>query len=386
MVAKAEGTPTSEGLPTCPLCGAPINAVRLDELEVSEEELDEVRAHVENRTLIAMLRTGEIAARYLQPETLGAEVQLNNALTKLSGFAKEMVKSQNDAWKKMLEDEKVDKGQIIKEAEERRSQIAEQYESEIKEIQEKVKEINEARLREDEEIRQHLTTIRERIAGPGIGRLSELGTITDLKAMVPSDNFEWKGPAGKSDIVGAVIFNSNGAGKIVVSRKQSESWSSSFINQLKKNMADENTKWGILSTEALPADALNDKLYLHSSGIIIVKPELTGIAYVAMREAVIQWAEARLWLKGKMSEAEYGKHLFKVLNEWVSGDKFQKFLESLEKAEEASQDTDDTITRWRAYANQKARKVLELQQELRSHLITCSGFLADLRKELKKVK
>lgn len=369
----------NEGDITCPLCHNAINSELLTELELTQEDLGLISRHVDKKTLIPTLQLGEIAAQHLQPETFGTEVQVNAALSKLSEAARKLMESQKETLEELTKNEKADKNEILKEAKEEQNQIVERYEKEIKEIQDKVRE-------EIQDIRQHLMTIKERIAGPGIGRLTELGTITDLKAAVPSDEFDWKGPAGKGDIVGVVMYNGNGAGKIVISRKQEKNWSGNFISQLKRNMSDENTRWGILSTESFPADALNDKVYLHNSGVVIVKPEFTGIAYIAMREAVIQWAEAKSWLDGKMSEVEYGEYVSKVLNDWVSGDKFQKFLDEIEKAEKASQNTDEIVMQLQTYVRQRGKKALDLQRELRGHLLVCSSFLEDLRKELKTIK
>ncbi len=61
--------------------------------------------------------------------------------------------------------------------------------------------------------------------------------------------------------------------KVVVSVKYDNKWEGSFIDQTKRNMEQEGAAWGILVSTSFPHDALNDKVYLHRSGIIVAKPD-----------------------------------------------------------------------------------------------------------------
>ena len=136
-----------------------------------------------------------------------------------------------------------------------------------------------------------LEEIRNRLFGTEIGLAQEVVTIAHLKAGCPYDSFsEEQATRHGTDILGFVRENGMEIGKISVSVKRTKSWSSEFLDQLDKNITQDNSQWGMLVSTAFPREALNDTLWTTYTKtrrmVLLVKPQLATIAYYAIREIV----------------------------------------------------------------------------------------------------
>ena len=133
--------------------------------------------------------------------------------------------------------------------------------------------------------------IRNRLFGTDVGIAQEVVTISHLKAGCPYDSFsEEQATRHGTDILGFVRENGMEIGKISVSVKRTKSWSSEFLDQLDRNIKQDNSQWGLLVSTAFPREALNNTIWTTYTKtrrmVLLVKPQLATIAYYAIREIV----------------------------------------------------------------------------------------------------
>ena len=134
--------------------------------------------------------------------------------------------------------------------------------------------------------------ILDRLSGSNIGKIQEGMTILELKGSFPYDQFSGEeSDKHGTDIIGTIRESGIELGKITVSVKHQNRWSSEFVMQLEKNIDTDGTRWGFLVTTTFPADALNDNIWTARTNmgrlILLVKPQFVSIAYYAMRTIVI---------------------------------------------------------------------------------------------------
>lgn len=153
-------------------------------------------------------------------------------------------------------------------------------------------EMEESHIREFEMIRKVLSDIRARINGNKIGFVQETITLSDLKSGCPYDRFteEFSSKHG-TDIVAYVRDGCKEIGIISISVKRQTKWDSKFLDQLSKNVDQDNSQWGLLVTTSFPNESLNDDIWTtfdkHGRLILMVKPRFAAIAYYAIRQIIL---------------------------------------------------------------------------------------------------
>ncbi len=161
-----------------------------------------------------------------------------------------------------------------------------------------------------------LTELIDRIAGPGVGAVGEKITIKDLKSLCPTDEFTAeKASKHGTDIVATVKNNDSEFGKVAISVKYVAQWEGEFLRQLRKNMKQEHTPFGLLVTKVFPSDALNDRAYAKTAKpgemLLLVKPEYAAIAYYCFKKAVIAWEKANTIIKDEKEKIREQKRIAK---------------------------------------------------------------------------
>jgi hypothetical protein len=159
------------------------------------------------------------------------------------------------------------------------------------------------------ELNQGIKEIKEKIIGTGIGNVSEMLTIRELKEVVPTDSFsEARAAKGGTDIIAVVKEKATICGTITVSNKCTRKWESHFLSQINRDMKDDGSRFGILVTKAFPREALSSKAWVvdveEGKIVILVKPEYASVCYFGIREALIHWFETRKLLKRKEEESD----------------------------------------------------------------------------------
>ena len=351
-----------------------MNEESLEKLGLDDTHLVMIREKIQSNSLAMVMDIGDIALKYLHPEHLGSEFQVHDALEMLSKKSLEIAEKQRDFLAKMGEDQRED-----------RKLILEEHQQELLKLNSEVKDTQKRLLDSLSQVNSGLSQIRERIVGPGIGGPGETISIKDLKSAFPADSFtNAKAAAGGADIVARVNDGATEAGRIVVSVKYQDKWKDDFLDQLKRNLGEENTEFGVLVSRVFPSDALNDKVYLTSDGYAVVKPEYAAIAYMGMREAVIHLYKERAAIRGEIDRIKTREQVTMAIREWLSGENFSKAMKDLELAIHASNDTVEIVQKWQTYADEKSRKIQSVQQELRTYVLACGGLLGELREKLAK--
>ncbi len=134
--------------------------------------------------------------------------------------------------------------------------------------------------------------ILDKLSGSAIGKVQENMTLLELKSSFPNDQFsdEHSDKHG-TDIISTVWESGVNLGKITISVKHQNRWSSEFVTQLEENIVTDNTRWGFLVTTTFPADALNHNIWTARTGnnrlILLVKPQFSSIAYYAVRNILL---------------------------------------------------------------------------------------------------
>jgi hypothetical protein len=230
----------------------------------------------------------------------------------------------------------------------------------------------------------NLREIREKIVGTGIGSVSEMITIRDLKEVVPTDKFsEARASKGGTDIIGSVKENGTECGIITISNKCTQKWEGDYLTQLIGNMKDDGSRFGILVTKTFPREALSSKAYPvdvdNGRTIIVVKPDYAPLAYFGLRVATIHWFETRKALKRKEDEAEESEKTFKALVAWINGEEFEEAVQRIATARKAVEDTRRQLSSMRSYVNTQLDKAIKSQDLIDQNLIHTKDLIAKLR-------
>jgi len=367
----------------CPLCGSVVAQTTVGRWNINAEEAEHIRALLRSGTFAETLRIGEIAARHLNPDILSTDVQVQQSLAALSKKAEVLLREQQTYVKTIADSERVDKNDARAGSLQEQKQIVESYQKQILELHQQMNTVATRQFAETQKFTEAVLAIREKLVGTGIGPIEEAALAKELKSACPYDNFVTRqATKGKADIVAEVVVKGQVIGKVVVSSKADNDWSEEFREQLRKNLMQERTRWGILVTKAFPSDALNDRAYLDAEQFLLVKFPYAAVAYLGVREAVVHWHEAETRLTEVENRVKHETSVLQALGEWVRGEKFAEFTSKIDVARKFSKETEDLIEEWENYNKTKAQKIHQMQKKLRDALGDCDGLLNDLRGRL----
>jgi hypothetical protein len=372
----------------CPICGSNVGMSKLGRIGLSTEELDVIAQHTRDGTLKDMLTVAEIALRGLEPKKASVEFQINNALSKLrevtDGSLMKFMRETRDFVDKLCQDNKGDKIQIVNEYEQRYKPVVEALHKEIVDRTKNIEKLETTNQTQYSELNMSIREIKEKIVGTGIGNVSEMVTIRELKELVLSDSFsEGQSSRGGTDIIGTVVEKGAVCGTITVSNKCTQKWESNFLSQLTRDMKDDGSRFGILVTKAFPREALSSKAHIiHTEDgrtVILVKPEYATLAYFGLREAVIHWFETRKALKRKEDEAEESEKTFKSLTTWINGENFEESIRHMDSAKKAAVDTRRELTSMRSRLNLQIDRATKNQDSIEQSLLYTKTLIGNLR-------
>ncbi len=349
----------------CPICGKKLDpqAVKKVGLDATSAEMLHEKAH--SGKLVPLVELGTIAENYLKPERFKAEAEILKVVERLMEKQRQFVKDLTEA------------------GEDERTEIVDRYEKELAEGKEEMDSIQLANKEILQGIRDDLAAIGKKIVGVGIGKVGEFLTIKDLQAAFTSDEFNDKHSDEKgSDIIAEVREGPSTIGTAVVSVKYQEKWSGSFLEQLKKNMKDEGTRWGMLVTRVFPANALSDNADMTKEGYFIVKPEYASVAYYGLRMAIKEAREAAKQAKTAQDLLKEEERIVEALRDWVSGNRFREVSEALDRARRAAEEAQDLVRKWQVYAKNQGDRVNEKNREIVEELAKSMGLLDDLKERL----
>jgi len=138
-----------------------------------------------------------------------------------------------------------------------------------------------------------------------------------LQKEFPTDKIEHHGKGG--DILQKVIFKSKQIGSILYEVKKTAKYSSQYIDQTKRAVAERNATYGVLITTAMKRNAQG---FFVDKEIIVVHPY--GTIYIAqvLRNALIEMFELKLSNKEIEDRA-------KNLMSYIKSDEFRNILENV---------------------------------------------------------
>jgi len=144
------------------------------------------------------------------------------------------------------------------------------------------------------------------------------------------------------DILCKVVDQGTIVEELLIESKNVQRWKSDYVEQLKGDLRKRNLSFGILSTTAMPAQALNKHLYITKEGIWIASREATAIVYRARREFIVLLHRKELSQK----EIQEALKLFrdKILSEEYSG-RFTKIIEAAQTVEKTADSIQKSVQR-----------------------------------------
>jgi len=236
------------------------------------------------------------------------------------------------------------------------------------------------------ELQRTIESVNQKLDGTAIGKIGEIITIKDLKAVVPSDEFSEENAAkGGTDIIATIKENSEAIGKIAISVKYDLAWKSEFITQLNKNMKQEGTNFGILVTKDFPRESLSDKAYVKERAggmILVVKPEYVSVAYSGYRLAVIAELDAKVSIRNMQERLEKHQTINKAIVEWIGGEGFMTATHNIDNAIENSNKTTGMLNNIEKYVVREIGKAKDEQDSLRQVLENSRIAVQDLKNRL----
>ena len=272
-----------------------------------------------------------------------------------------------------------DKIRIIKEYEQKYQPVVESLQKEILNRSKDIEKIEKDNQLQYSELNQSIKEIKEKIVGTGIGNVSEMVTIRELKEVIPTDRFsEARAAKGGTDIVATVNENAIICGTITISNKCTQKWESQFLSQINRDMKDYGSQFGILVTKAFPREALKAWVVDAEGGktVILVKPQYASVCYYGLREALIHWSETRKILKRKEEES------FKALTAWIKGEGFEESIRHIDDAKKATGGTRNQLALMRNYVNTQIDKTIKFQNSIDQNLLHVKGLVGKLRELL----
>jgi len=236
------------------------------------------------------------------------------------------------------------------------------------------------------ELQRTVESVSQKLEGTAIGKIGEVITIKDLKAVVSSDEFsEENAVKGGTDILAIVKENGEAVGKIAISVKYDLAWKSEFITQLNKNMKQEGTNFGILVTKDFPREALSDKAYVKETRvgmILVVKPEYVSVAYPGYRLAVIAEQDAKTTIKNMQEQLEKHQTINKAVMDWIGGEGFRTATSNIDNAIENSDKTTGILNNIEKYVVREIGKAKDEQDLLTQFLENSRIAIQDLKNRL----
>ena len=294
---------------------------------------------------------------------------------------REKYEQQIEDLKRLMEERMKSKDEIIRELEKSRRDLKEK---EIENLQEKIKLLEEQKFHREndyENLKIRYTELEGKVKHiPTIvGKEKEEEVLKRLEAVCQDvkDRFDLeKSSSLGEDLFSSVIDNNQEMGKIVIEVKKTERWLNDYLNQTRCYMRKHATNWAILATKTMPANALNNALYITHDNVWIVREDLLEFGYRAMREIIVSM------YREKLSESQV-KEAINLFREKILSDKFQaRFINIITNADKVEE-----ITNQLQKSTEKRCKSLRvLSKEIRNEISHLMDEIKEIVQEVKTMK
>lgn len=212
------------------------------------------------------------------------------------------------------------------------------------------------------EIRGLLKILMDTLGNPlKMGRAQEETIPKRLKAVKPEDSFSTEKSTRRGEDVTCIVKENNEIlGKIIVESKKVKKWSHSYIEQTKRYMEKENTKFGILATTTLPSDALSYTTVI--DGVTVVKIDQIEPAYIFLREYLILRSSLEKEHIVKMKQLEATDQVLLELTQAISNGELDRIIETVDGLTE---NIDTKVNKADNYINTLLKGIKRSTQKIR---------------------
>jgi len=234
-------------------------------------------------------------------------------------------------------------------------------------------------------IADNQSAIGEKIVGPGIGDVDELAIVEQLSQHSPPDGFDvTKADKAATDCTATVFEKAEELGKISISSKATESYSSSHETQILKNMEHDGADIGILVERKMPKGAKPTGKVVKSRGKMYVIVHLKYLlpVYAILRQLVIINSENKLQNASKEKEVEQMEKQFKQFAKWMRGQGYGKLIAEFDEIKSECDATRESLLQLQDYVVRKIKSACETQVKIHQHVLNGHNLLAELRKSL----
>lgn len=346
----------------CPKCGANIGSQVINWLhELTGIPISKLKDPKEINWMLQIAERTMMIAGIEINESVITEKALQHVekllSTRLTEEEREKYEQKIEDLKKQMEQQMKHEKELNEKERERLNERYEKLEKEYNELRAKVKHV--PAIAGSEQQKSILTRL-ESISRGNQDEFQLVGESTTLG----------------EDICSRIVENNQEIGKIIIEVKKTGVWQNKFIEQIRDYMDKYNTAYGILATTTMPANALNNALYITKDSIWVVREDLIEYAYRAMREIIVEI------YKQKLSEKQ-GTEAMKLLREKVLSDATQgKFSIIISRA-----DRIETITKQLQNSTEKnCESIREETREIRNEINQWIDELKGIIQQVKEAK
>jgi hypothetical protein len=226
----------------------------------------------------------------------------------------------------------------------------------------------------EKELSQILKSIYELKGSPQIiGRIQEESIVKRLSSLkTGEDRFKTeKSSRAQEDVECLVIEDGIEIGKILVESKCTKKWLEAFVDQLKGYMEKESTEFGILATNALPDDTLNNTSW--RDGVLVVNIDDIEPAYIFIREYLKIKKALEAEYSTKMEKLEVRDQILEELKKAISNGELDSIIDQINAAtlniENTIAQSENYILRMFKHMRKDTGKIRELAGRLVSEHI-----------------
>lgn len=219
------------------------------------------------------------------------------------------------------------------------------------------------------------------MGGTGKGDVAEIVTAERLRQAFKDDEFDTaEASKGGTDIIATVFDRKNEIGKISISVKNTKSWSSSYLEQLERNMEEDSSKVGILVTKKLPKQTNPTGEVIHNNGVMyfLVHHDHAPAIYASLRQVVIHMHETAQFIASKEQELMRMGNISKALAQWITGDEYREILQTLEVINDDSKATTEVLQHAQNAVIRDIKKACDKQQRIQQHVLNQESLLKGL--------
>jgi hypothetical protein len=231
-------------------------------------------------------------------------------------------------------------------------------------------------------------TLNSIVGGTGKGEIAEMLTSETLRQLFPQDEFDTTTAAkGGSDLIAKVFDRKTEVGKITISVKNTKIWKSEFLEQLEKNMEQDNTKVGILVSNKLAKKANPTGEVCHNKGGLlyyVVHPDNVKSLYVGLRQIVIHMHESSQDSTNQEQELMRIGQISKALVQWIRGDEYKEIQNTLEFINDESDETTKILQKTLNTMTRDIKKANDRQSRIQQHVLNQQSLLSGLKNLLNK--